>query len=503
MRILKLFSVLIFVAFVPSGLAPKDSGSWEEKRVEIAGRVLNFDQHQDHQTIQFHFQDLLDRRKKLTASINEDGTFKTEALLAYSQEFYLQYGKLATLFCSPGDSLFLEVDADIWNKREAVLPNGKFFVQMIGGTATKINQNIIKFLKELPDDKSRGNTYIAALQSKSPEAYIEHITQREKEYRAFLSRFNKTNKTDKQFKRWADDRLKYESWNDLMRYPWENPYRNHMPEDSLKLPPAYFSFLENYDMNDMGVITIPHGEFLHELLKYLHRRSLASAAATSAKGSDSDFAKNLVRSIRQSTSGFTQQLVLSYVFYLYLGAHKVTPFEEGYEPGLITNPHLKKRVEVEYKNQKAYLANQNTQGANLPSIGNSATPDLLQNITSRYKNKVIYIDFWGPWCGPCMQEMPSSKEMQEHFKDREVVFLFLSIRTKEEAWKATIANKGLTGEHINLTNDQFNVLESALGIGGVPHYTLIDKKGDIFLKAAPRPSEKEALKKEIESLLKE
>jgi hypothetical protein len=55
---------------------------------------------------------------------------------------------------------------------------------------------------------------------------------------------------------------------------------------------------------------------------------------------------------------------------------------------------------------------------------------------------------------------------------------------------------------LNLTNDQFNILSSQFDISGVPHYTLIDKKGDIVLKKAPRPSDKKTLIREIEKLLK-
>lgn len=83
----------------------------------------------------------------------------------------------------------------------------------------------------------------------------------------------------------------------------------------------------------------------------------------------------------------------------------------------------------------------------------------------------------------------------------DVVFLFRGNQCTEESWKATLANRKLTGEHILLTNDQYNILASQLGINGIPHYTLIDRRGNIVQKSATRPSNKAKLTEEIKQLL--
>ena len=78
----------------------------------------------------------------------------------------------------------------------------------------------------------------------------------------------------------------------------------------------------------------------------------------------------------------------------------------------------------------------------------------------------------------------------------------MASRCKEQNWKATIANKNLSGEHILLNNDQYKEMTRLFGISGIPHYALINKKGEIAQYDAPRPSNRIQLINEIDKLLK-
>jgi thiol-disulfide isomerase/thioredoxin len=489
MKSLQLLLLIISSCLTLSAVAREDEPQWIEKKIVISGNVVNFSNHQNNRTIQIIFRDFFEVQKTYTATINQDGTFKFSFLLPNAQEFFLEYGSLTTLYCSPGDSLSLEIDADIWSDPSNTKPHGEFYVKVNGGTAAELNKNILKFLNVLPTLGYFGDNDLNAIKTKSPKEYREYISSREAVYRGQLKKFNKVSKTDKTFRTWVDKRLKFESWNDLMRFAWYNPHLNGIKRDSLKLPDDYYSFLENYDMSDRDIKTINHVDFLHELIRYSFERNI-------------DLTVPFIECIKRYTSGFTQELALTYMFVNSLKAQHLNLVEDEYKQETITDPYLRKLINSKVEALKVSLANQNTKGANLLDVKSSITTELLQTISTKYKGKVIFIDFWGPWCAPCMQEMPSSKEVQHYFEGKGVVFLFLANRTKDDSWRATIANNGLTGEHLNLTNDQFNILSSQFDISGVPHYTLIDKKGDIVLKKAPRPSDKKTLIREIEKLLK-
>lgn len=119
---------------------------------------------------------------------------------------------------------------------------------------------------------------------------------------------------------------------------------------------------------------------------------------------------------------------------------------------------------------------------------------------SDLKGKVVYMDFWASWCGPCKGEMPHAKKLKEQFKDKDVVFLYVSIDDKEDAWKKGIYAMSISGIHTR-TPGWGGEIAKMYKIQSVPAYFLIDKKGNFALARTPRPSQSAELSQEIEKLL--
>ncbi|MGA6121754.1 thioredoxin-like domain-containing protein [Sphingobacterium anhuiense] len=131
---------------------------------------------------------------------------------------------------------------------------------------------------------------------------------------------------------------------------------------------------------------------------------------------------------------------------------------------------------------------------------------LLAEILTPHKGKVVYIDFWGTWCSPCVAEMEYVPALKKALEGKDVVFIYFANRTPQDAWENFIKRKDLEGRnvvHYNLDEEQQRSIETRLGINGFPSYLLLNKNGEFVNMQAPRPSEKERLTKEIDKLLLE
>ena len=133
---------------------------------------------------------------------------------------------------------------------------------------------------------------------------------------------------------------------------------------------------------------------------------------------------------------------------------------------------------------------------------------------SDYKGKVVYIDFWGTWCYPCIQEIPNAIKLQEKYKDKPVEFIYIALEYGEEnieGWKTFIAGKdeGLgkilegkpfPGVHL-VAEKQFHNKEIApYQINFAPTFVLIDQEGKMVKARAERPDE---ISEQLDKLLDE
>jgi thiol-disulfide isomerase/thioredoxin len=97
---------------------------------------------------------------------------------------------------------------------------------------------------------------------------------------------------------------------------------------------------------------------------------------------------------------------------------------------------------------------------------------LIKLLESR-KDSYVFMDFWGTWCGPCMNEMPHYAEFIKRLKDKNITFFFMGVNTPEtEALKVKKKYK-IDGNFITLTESEEAILQNILSIKGYPTHVLL------------------------------
>ena len=111
---------------------------------------------------------------------------------------------------------------------------------------------------------------------------------------------------------------------------------------------------------------------------------------------------------------------------------------------------------------------------------------------SDLEGKYVYIDVWATWCGPCQYELPHLKELEKKMHGKKIVFVSISCDKDKAAWEKMVKEQGLGG--VQLHNGGDREFMTAFGIGGIPRFILLDKKGKIVNPNMTRPSNPETEK---------
>lgn len=147
-----------------------------------------------------------------------------------------------------------------------------------------------------------------------------------------------------------------------------------------------------------------------------------------------------------------------------------------------------------------YLARKKTQkGASSPPF---VYEDLNGQVVTNedLKGKLLYIDLWATWCGPCLREIPYFDTLQEAFKNQEITFLSVCQNDTKERWQKMVKTKELKGLHLYAEGDGGQFYKD-YQVDGIPRYILLDAEGKIIDSDAKRPSNP-LLKAELAELLK-
>lgn len=116
-------------------------------------------------------------------------------------------------------------------------------------------------------------------------------------------------------------------------------------------------------------------------------------------------------------------------------------------------------------------------------------PDFTMNDTegkpvqlASMKGKVVLVDFWASWCGPCRQENPNVVKLYQQYHGKGFEILGVSLDRSKDDWLKAIKDDNLTWMHVSDLQYWQNAAARLYGVNAIPQSFLLDKDGKIIAK---------------------
>ncbi len=141
-----------------------------------------------------------------------------------------------------------------------------------------------------------------------------------------------------------------------------------------------------------------------------------------------------------------------------------------------------------------------------PMVGKSAptfTLDKLDNSTFNLEDhlgeKVIILDFWATWCGPCRQAMPILESVADEFKDQDVILTAINVRETPDEIQAFLNEENL---NVEVALDRNGEVGNQYQVRGIPQTVIIGKEGTVqAVHVGFLPSLRSQLQEELKQLV--
>lgn len=382
---------------------------------------------------------------------NAERSFVPDSHGRFSIEFILnepKYFRIArnSIYLWPGDKLQADIDyAHPWNST-------------FRGSHNLENE----YLKSIPSPKAGSFLWGGQNVKTTIEQTFYVMLDSAKQRRKNLSTFKNLSS---EFRFLEQNRINADLLNSFYALRGYFPYVHKLKGDSLIAFDNNFSNIVDSYAKKYVPVTLDARLMKLEVYRDVAPRILKlkdSVGKDAAKINDWFFAKEIVHEMRTDTSGFDIQ------------KQKI---------GRIKTPEYRNEVLMAYKK---FLSLNGTNAADLVLTDRGGNTIRLSSL----KGKIIYIDVWATWCGPCIKDLPYLDSLKERFKNySDIAFLSLSIDRNTDDWLDYLNKNQLTGlQYIAdlSTLEPYHVSE-------IPRTILIDKNFKIYAMRGPMPSSIEAM----------
>ncbi|MBK7869827.1 MAG: TlpA family protein disulfide reductase [Saprospiraceae bacterium] len=116
------------------------------------------------------------------------------------------------------------------------------------------------------------------------------------------------------------------------------------------------------------------------------------------------------------------------------------------------------------------------------------TPEGEDLKLSDLRGKVVLVDFWASWCGPCRRENPNVVRVYNQYKEKGFEILGVSLDQDKNRWLQAIEKDGLTWRHVSDLKGWQNEVAQLYSVSAIPHTILLDAEGKIIARNLRGPA---------------
>jgi thiol-disulfide isomerase/thioredoxin len=401
-------------------------------------------------------------------SVKSDGSFVLKFDYEEAGNYSVLNGDLRfSLYLNPGDSIFITGDS-------------KEFEQTFTASGDMAQENMYLSKKDNFTYESRLFDYYVLMALKK-EAYFSKKDSVISILKTYLNELKSTDGIDTSFLSREDDYFKYQGIFMDQLYPMYHAMANDIPQDSVDFPiEESRKKVENLPMDNARLLRV-------EFYVYLAQRKIGALANEIMKSDSSITAFEMAEWIAIDSLIKVPEMGDFFKF----GSIKSTMeyrgplhVEEAYTKFVSENSTPKyanrlKKIKAKWEPISP--------GKTVPDF---TFTDLKGDSVklSDLKGKLVYIDIWATWCGPCIAEHPNWDKVKEEYKDKPVAFLTVSIDDTREPWEKMVKNKKMEGLQWFAPNAWQSELAQFFMVNAIPRFLLLDKEGKIIDPSAERPS---------------
>ncbi|GAB3514386.1 TlpA family protein disulfide reductase [Emticicia fontis] len=381
------------------------------------------------------------------------------------------------------------------------------------GETELINQ--LKGLMEAPESQA----FMTEFKKKFPESFEKEVRYKQllvanvddwemglyderKNQLDFLKNYPAKDKLSADFQKLVENNIRWNYWHLLLAYSITRSNLDTKLTRVVSLPSVMIEALDPQKVQDESLlISESYRNFLPFFVTYFNSQEQKFVKYADQVKAISDKNNYALKYLKGKVLDYT----LSKTIYDYCG--RITASAAKYWISQVASDNYRKLLInhcQETLNKKEEVAKKKEEKSQSPKeLLNTGDYPVLTDLNgkqfnfAKYKGKVVYVDFWASWCGPCRQEFPFSKKIHESLTEKQrknIVFLYISIDEDPNNWKNAVEKLQLNnGEHGYSEGGWASEMVRKYQINSIPRYMIIDKNGTIVQPNAVRPSSPDTL----------